>query len=48
MPTPVINYAGQPYTAGASWQTTNAGNFGTLRFCNLHRESPNTTRSAID
>lgn len=29
MPTPVINYAGQPWTAGATWQTNNAGNFGT-------------------
>src|SRR5215471_16336955 len=29
MPSSVINYAGQPYTAGATWQTNNAGNFGT-------------------
>lgn len=29
MPTPVINYAGQPWTAGATWQLNNAGNFGT-------------------
>lgn len=29
MPTPVINYAGQPWSAGATWQTNNAGNFGT-------------------
>jgi len=29
MPSSVINYAGQPWTAGASWQTNNAGNFGT-------------------
>src|ERR1700746_937457 len=29
MPSSVINYAGQPYTAGATWLTNNAGNFGT-------------------
>jgi hypothetical protein len=43
MPTsPVINYAGQPWTAGATWQTNNAGNFGT-QDCTDFLNGSNTT-----
>jgi hypothetical protein len=36
MPTsPVINYAGQPWSAGATWLTNNAGNFGTQDVTNF-------------
>lgn len=42
MPTPVINYAGQPFSAGATWQTNNAGNFGTQEVTNFLNGSNGT------
>jgi|SRR5215831_18262475 len=42
MPTPVINYAGSPWTAGASWQTNQYGNFGTQEVTNFSNGSNGT------
>src|SRR5215467_9716187 len=42
MATPVINYAGQPYTAGATWLTNNMGNFGTQETTNFVNGSTTT------
>jgi|SRR5215472_137830 len=42
MPTPVINYAGSPWTAGATWQTNQFGNFGTQEVTNFTNGSNGT------